>query len=202
MGRSELYKSPRGTARKIAPSSRTCIAPQPLPCFASVNDPRNASQLGKRNQARGETSIIEPLKTHTAAKMANTDQPRICRIGIGQLLTRELYDSEPSSDFAGRRLRSLITLGFGPHRLKPFRKSGSLNRSATQRHAGEGARATQPAGRRSYLLRVTASYSHAIEGAVDEEERDQEEHQRQYICDGCALIVGQRYCQLYRQQPE
>jgi hypothetical protein len=57
----------------------------------------------------------------------------------------------------------------------------ALKRCATQRHAGEGARATQPcrlqpAGRRRYLLRVAASYAHAVEGAVDEEEGDQEEH--------------------------
>ena len=95
--------------------------------------------------------------------MANADQPRICRIGINQLFTRGLYDSEPQSVFIGRRLRFLITLGFEPERLKPFRKSGSLNRSAEAlRHpkaAGEGARATQacraapggqPAGRRRY----------------------------------------------------
>src|SRR5258708_5513787 len=52
------------------------------------------------------------------------------------------------------------------------------------------------------LLGVAAADSHAVEGAVDEEEGHCKERERQNVCDGCALVAGKSHGQFHCEQSE
>lgn len=70
---------------------------------------------------------------------------------------------------------------------------GSLRSKAIKTPSGgAGWRLLLMAVREIFLF--AASDSHAVERAVDEEERDQEENQGQHVRDGRALVAGESDC--------
>ena len=70
------------TAKKQAPSTRTCTAPQPLSCLRLVCEPLSRHHSGMRDQMRGEMSIKVALAVTASIVTTKKMTPITCFIGV------------------------------------------------------------------------------------------------------------------------